>query len=41
MPLATLKTAIVNLGIVLFSVCITVVTLPYLIYDFIFGDSRV
>lgn len=41
MPLTTLKTALINLGIVLFSVCITIITLPYIIYDLIFGDNRI
>jgi hypothetical protein len=41
MPFATIKTAFMNLGIVVLNICITVITLPYLILDLIFGDGRV
>jgi hypothetical protein len=39
MKIGALKTACLNFGIVLFSVCITLVILPYIVYDLIFGDS--
>jgi hypothetical protein len=39
MPFNVIKTAIFNTATVIFSICLTVVLLPYLIYDFIFGDK--
>jgi hypothetical protein len=40
MSFETIKTACFSLGIVLFSICITILMLPYLIYSLLFGENH-
>ena len=39
MPFIIIKTALFNTAALIFSICLTVALLPYLIYDFVFGDK--
>lgn len=39
MPFTIIKTALINTAALIFSICLTFVLLPYLVYDFIFGEN--